>query len=171
LTKFRTNRFVVRASACLEAFRAFARDECGASIVAIALSMPVLIGGMGLAAEISYWRLHHRAMQNAADSAAIAAATNAGTTGRRRPVRLSKWQRSNHGGGSQPQHRCRLHSQLLHGRDLRQLTFVSLSNRRLPRQRGWRQSTVDGNYRKFCGDDDQTLQLLHSRADSGHVEA
>jgi Flp pilus assembly protein TadG len=79
LTKFRTNRFVVRASACLEAFRAFARDECGASIVAIALSMPVLIGGMGLAAEISYWRLHHRAMQNAADSAAIAAATNAGS--------------------------------------------------------------------------------------------
>jgi Flp pilus assembly protein TadG len=63
----------------LEAFRAFARDECGASIVAIALSMPVLIGGMGLAAEISYWRLHHRAMQNAADSAAIAAATNAGS--------------------------------------------------------------------------------------------
>ena len=76
LANFRTNRFVVRASACLESLCAFARDECGASIVAIALSMPVLIGGMGLAAEISYWRLHHRAMQNAADSAAIAAATN-----------------------------------------------------------------------------------------------
>jgi hypothetical protein len=31
---------------------------------------------MGLATEISYWRLHHRAMQNAADSAAVTAATN-----------------------------------------------------------------------------------------------
>ena len=76
LAKLRTNKFAVRASVCFEAFCTIARDECGASIVAIALSMPVLIGGMGLAAEISYWRLHHRAMQNAADSAAIAAATN-----------------------------------------------------------------------------------------------
>jgi hypothetical protein len=32
---------------------------------------------MGLAAEVSYWQLHHRAMQNASDAAAIAAATNA----------------------------------------------------------------------------------------------
>ena len=76
MARFRTHKFAVRASACLKAFCTFAIDECGASIVAIALSMPVLIGGMGLAAEISYWRLHHRAMQNAADSAAIAAATN-----------------------------------------------------------------------------------------------
>jgi Flp pilus assembly protein TadG len=76
LAKLRTNKFVVCAAACLNVFCAFASDECGASIVAIALSMPVLIGGMGLAAEISYWRLHHRAMQNAADSAAIDAATN-----------------------------------------------------------------------------------------------
>jgi Flp pilus assembly protein TadG len=80
LVKLLTNKYVVRALACLEAFGAFAKDECGASIVAIALSMPVLIGAMGLAAEISYWRLHHRAMQNAADSAAIAAATNNGPT-------------------------------------------------------------------------------------------
>jgi hypothetical protein len=35
---------------------------------------------MGLAAEVSYWRLHQRAMQNAADAAAIAAATNGGST-------------------------------------------------------------------------------------------
>src|SRR4029077_8684551 len=79
LVKARTSKFVAHASAYLHALPAFAADECGASIVAIALSMPVLIGGMGLAAEISYWRLHHRAMQNAADSAAIAAATNAGS--------------------------------------------------------------------------------------------
>src|ERR1700719_5256280 len=79
LVKLRTRKFVAHASAYLDALSAFAGDECGASIVAIALSMPILIGGMVLAAEISYWRLHHRAMQNAADSAAIAAATNAGS--------------------------------------------------------------------------------------------
>ena len=58
----------------------FRRDERGVSIVAIALAMPVLTGAIGLAVEISYWRLHHRAMQNAADSAAIAAATNNGSS-------------------------------------------------------------------------------------------
>jgi hypothetical protein len=35
---------------------------------------------MALAAEVSYWRLHQRAMQNAADAAAIAAGTNGGST-------------------------------------------------------------------------------------------
>lgn len=67
------------AAAWSGAVRAFRRDERGVSIVAIALAMPVLIGGIGLATEISFWRLHHRAMQNAADSSAVAAATNNGT--------------------------------------------------------------------------------------------
>lgn len=60
--------------------REFCSDERGVSIVAIGLCLPVLIGGMGLAAKSSYWRLHQRAMQNAANSAAIAAATNNGLT-------------------------------------------------------------------------------------------
>jgi Flp pilus assembly protein TadG len=60
--------------------RSFTDDERGASIVVIGLMLPALIGAMGLAAEISYWQLHHRAMQNAADAAAIAAATNGGST-------------------------------------------------------------------------------------------
>jgi Flp pilus assembly protein TadG len=60
------------------AVRAFTRNERGASIVIIGLALPAMVGAMGLAAEISYWQLHHRAMQNAADAAAIAAATNGG---------------------------------------------------------------------------------------------
>jgi Flp pilus assembly protein TadG len=56
--------------------RAFLHNEDGASIVFIGLTMPALIGSLGLAAEVSYWRLHQRAMQNAADAAVIAAATN-----------------------------------------------------------------------------------------------
>lgn len=55
--------------------RSFGSDERGVSITVIALLMPALIGAMGLAVEVSYWQLHHRAMQNAADAAAIAVAT------------------------------------------------------------------------------------------------
>lgn len=43
--------------------------------------MPVLVGSMGLAAEASYWYVHQRGMQNAADAAAIAAATNGTSSG------------------------------------------------------------------------------------------
>jgi Flp pilus assembly protein TadG len=60
----------------LRRVRAFSANEDGASIVFIALTLPALIGALGLAVEISYWRLHQRGMQNAADTAAIAAATN-----------------------------------------------------------------------------------------------
>jgi Flp pilus assembly protein TadG len=66
-------------AATLERCRAFLGNEDGASIVVIALTLPALIGAMGLAAEVSYWHLNHRAMQNAADAAAIAAATNGGS--------------------------------------------------------------------------------------------
>lgn len=54
------------------------RDNCRGNIAIItALSMPVLIGGAGMGLEASYWYYAHRAMQNAADAAAVAAATNA----------------------------------------------------------------------------------------------
>ncbi len=54
----------------------FCDNEDGASLIIVGLMLPALVGGMGLAAEVSYWQLHHRAMQNASDAAAIAAATN-----------------------------------------------------------------------------------------------
>jgi Flp pilus assembly protein TadG len=60
------------------AVRRFIASERGASMVVVGLMLPALVGVMGLAAETSYWHLHHRAMQNAADAAAIAAATNGG---------------------------------------------------------------------------------------------
>jgi Flp pilus assembly protein TadG len=70
------NRSAELSAAIRRKLWAFARDRDGASIVLIGLTMPVLIGGMGLAAEVGYWQVHHRALQNAADAAAIAAATN-----------------------------------------------------------------------------------------------
>jgi Flp pilus assembly protein TadG len=57
---------------------ALLRDQRGNTLVPMAFSLPVLAGMMGLAGETTYWYLHQRAMQNAADAAAIAAATNGG---------------------------------------------------------------------------------------------
>src|ERR1051326_4935643 len=56
--------------------RAFAANQSGATMILVALSLPVLVGAMGLSAEVSYWYLRQRAMQNAAEAAVIAAATN-----------------------------------------------------------------------------------------------
>ena len=60
--------------------RGFSGDRSGVVVVLVALAMPVLVGAMGLAAETSYWYVHQRGMQNAADAAAMAAATNATST-------------------------------------------------------------------------------------------
>src|SRR5450756_1511676 len=43
----------------------------------MAFLLPVIVGGLGLGFEASNWYLQTRAMQNAADSAAIAAGANA----------------------------------------------------------------------------------------------
>ena len=60
----------------LSCVRKFSKDERGNVFLIVALALPLLIGAIGLGAEVSYWRVLHREMQNAADSAAIAAATN-----------------------------------------------------------------------------------------------
>ena len=44
--------------------------------VLFALSLPILVGGLGLSAEATYWYVDQRAMQNASDAAALAAATD-----------------------------------------------------------------------------------------------
>lgn len=53
----------------------FGADQRGTVAVMMGLLFPVLIGGLGLGFEISTWYLRTRAMQNAADAAALAAAT------------------------------------------------------------------------------------------------
>ena len=59
--------------------RAFFKHSAGSVSVALALLSPVVIGTVGLAVEASYWQMHQRAMQNASDSAAIAAAMEGGS--------------------------------------------------------------------------------------------
>jgi Flp pilus assembly protein TadG len=54
---------------------ALASDQGGNIAVVTALALPILIGATGLGLETSYWYLTQRSMQNAADSAAVAAAT------------------------------------------------------------------------------------------------
>jgi Flp pilus assembly protein TadG len=54
-------------------------DQRGTVAVMMGFLLPILVGGMGLGFEISNWYSQSRAMQNAADSAAISAAANAGS--------------------------------------------------------------------------------------------
>ena len=54
-------------------------DERGTVAIMMGVLLPVLVGAMGLALEISYWYMTNRSMQNVADAAAIAAAINAGS--------------------------------------------------------------------------------------------
>ena len=56
--------------------RGWRRRETGAVSPIFALMLVPLIGGLGMGVEASNWYLTQRAMQNAADSAALAAATN-----------------------------------------------------------------------------------------------
>lgn len=55
--------------------RALARDKRGAAAVVMALMTPVLIGGLAFGAELGFWELQRRKLQNAVDTAAYAAGT------------------------------------------------------------------------------------------------
>src|SRR6267143_2729902 len=54
-------------------------DERGAVSVTMGLLLIPLVGALGIGFEVSNWYLTTRGMQNAADAAALAAATNAGS--------------------------------------------------------------------------------------------
>ena len=62
-----------------ERAHSFCIDRGGSFAIITALSLPALLGGVGLGVEASYWLTTQRDMQNAADSAALAASTNGGT--------------------------------------------------------------------------------------------
>ena len=55
----------------------FFADQRGGIAVMMGLLFPVVLGALGIGFEISNWYMKKRAMQNAADAAAIAAASNA----------------------------------------------------------------------------------------------
>jgi Flp pilus assembly protein TadG len=86
LLEFRDNSPVVMAAMfiairCTIAARVrqLRTDQRGNIAVMMAFLLPVIVGGLGLGFEASNWYLQTRAMQNAADSAVIAAATNNGS--------------------------------------------------------------------------------------------
>jgi Flp pilus assembly protein TadG len=54
-------------------------DERGSVAAIMGVLLPVLVGTLGLGFEVSNWYRVNRSMQDAADAAAIAAATNAGS--------------------------------------------------------------------------------------------
>src|SRR5258708_38014730 len=63
-----------KISATLSRYR---RDDRANIAILFGLLAPVLIGALGLGMETSWWYQTQRDMQNAADEAAIAAATDA----------------------------------------------------------------------------------------------
>lgn len=54
---------------------AFRRDQRGNYAILLALLMPVLVGFVGLGTDLSLWFYTHQALQSAAESAAVSAAT------------------------------------------------------------------------------------------------
>src|SRR5579859_7711620 len=60
--------------------RSILLDKRGNVLVLAALMLPVLLAVLGLGFETANWYQVRRAMQNAADSAAVAAASNAATS-------------------------------------------------------------------------------------------
>jgi len=54
------------------------RDQRGSTAILFALAMPMLIGALGIGFEVSNWYMVQRGMQNAADAAVLAAASNGG---------------------------------------------------------------------------------------------
>ena len=138
------------------AVRSFASDRSGSVAVMAALAMPVLIGVTGLGVEVSYWYLTQRSMQNAADSAAIAAATNgtanysAEAQSSSSKIWLCAWGKQYLGHsvehGTMPFGRRKLLQRDHHG--LR--PFVSVSGCRLPRHRDGGRIATNNAEREGC---------------------
>lgn len=71
----------VNSSALLWCFRRahdLVADRAGNISIVVAASLPVFIVVLGLSFEVAQWYLAQRAMQNAADSASMAAAISSG---------------------------------------------------------------------------------------------
>src|SRR6266480_4171415 len=60
--------------------RSMRQDQSGGVIILTALAITMLVGLVGLALDVGMWYRTNRAMQNAADAAVIAAATNGTST-------------------------------------------------------------------------------------------
>src|SRR5258705_3215525 len=63
----------------LNLVRRFRADEVGATSIIIGVLMIPLVGSVAIGFEASNWYMITRGMQNAADAAALSAATNSGS--------------------------------------------------------------------------------------------
>ncbi len=72
------NRILVFAASVAQNLMRLRRDQRGNVAIMMGFALVPLVGAMGLGFEVSNWYMNKRSMQNAADAAAIAAATNAG---------------------------------------------------------------------------------------------
>src|SRR3974390_2095163 len=68
--------FNIRRCKIADHMRQLSANQHGNIAVMMAFLLPILVGFLGLGFEVSRWYQDTRLMQNAADAAAIAAATN-----------------------------------------------------------------------------------------------
>src|SRR5207237_9853929 len=72
----RQYRYRSKLTKVANAIAGLRKDQRGTCAFMMALVFPILMAGFGLGFEITNWYLRTRSMQNAADAAVIAAATN-----------------------------------------------------------------------------------------------
>ena len=75
VARFMAGTTMSTLSAAQSLLHRFRRDERGTFVIIAAVAMPVLIGIVGLGAEVSLWHTMQQKQQNAADSSALTAAT------------------------------------------------------------------------------------------------
>lgn len=86
----------LRLTSFLKRFRA---DKRGATILIFALSLPIMIGFLGLGSEVGYWYVNQRNMQTAADFGAYTAAVELrGLSSEAVAVTAGKEEANNNGG-------------------------------------------------------------------------
>jgi Flp pilus assembly protein TadG len=71
---------MMRLSFMFKSMALFHKNSRANVATLFALTAPILIGALGLGVETAYWYVDQRGMQNAADAAAIAAASNGSGT-------------------------------------------------------------------------------------------
>lgn len=69
-----TNGLTSKRKSGVTWFRDFLKDKSGASVIIFALMLPLLVGFLGIGAEIAYWYVNQRNMQTAADLGAFTSA-------------------------------------------------------------------------------------------------
>lgn len=80
MTGFHRRRSQVGGETATYRIASFVHARQGGIAIATAIALPILLAALGLGSEVGYWYMERQAMQNAADSAVVSAASNGGAS-------------------------------------------------------------------------------------------